>query len=789
MNIGGVTGLKIFIYCQHVWGLGHFFRILEIARALERHDVVLVTGGPEVAMPLPAHVRRYQLPILRMREDKKLVAHDGGSSEDVWPERIARLHDLFRAETPDVFLVELYPLGRKKFRRELDSLLAGIRCGRLPPCRVYCSVRDILVEKPDPRAYETRVCRDLNRWFDALLVHADPSLVTLDTTFGATAEIKIPVVYTGYVAAAPAEGFGPDAFRRQKGIAADEKLVVVSAGGGQSGYPLLTAALAAERRLRRSARVRMALFTGPYLCDTQWAELHTAAGPAATVRRFATDFAAWLAAADLSISMAGYNTCMNLLTAGVPALVWPFTGDREQPLRAAQLEAGGWLSVLSTEDLAPDRFAARIEKALSPDARPAASIDLEGAVNTARYIEAPRRSRKRRPPKSGMKVLVYCQHVLGLGHFFRTLEICRALADHDVILVAGGPDPPVDLPANVRLRRLPELVMDANFGNLHSPEGMSLEAIRDERRRRLRAALREEMPELFLIELYPIGRKAFRFELDPLLAEIGAGQLPACKVICSVRDILVEKEDTRRHETRAMTLLNRWFDALLVHADPDLVRLEETFGQMAALEIPVVYTGYVAAPAAEIPDRDAWRRLRGIDPECRLVLASAGGGAVGFDLLQAVARAVARLQSRYPIILQAFTGPFMPPQQSTALASLAGPVLRIERFSEDFSAWLQAADVSVSMAGYNTCMNILATRANALVYPFPQNREQGMRARRLAARGAVDILSPTDLRPERMAERLLEKFDRVPSPATIRLDGATQTAAWMESVVTGGGQA
>ncbi|MGD9251168.1 MAG: glycosyl transferase, partial [Desulfobacterales bacterium] len=114
-----------------------------------------------------------------------------------------------------------------------------------------------------------------------------------------------------------------------------------------------------------------------------------------------------------------------------------------------------------------------------------------------------------------MKLIVYCQHVLGVGHFFRTLEICRALAGHDIVLVSGGPPTPANLPANVRRRQLPELVMDRDFQNLHSPAGRRLETVRDERRRQLQAIFREEAPDAFLVELYPIGRKAFRFELDP----------------------------------------------------------------------------------------------------------------------------------------------------------------------------------------------------------------------------------------------------------------------------------
>ena len=382
-----------------------------------------------------------------------------------------------------------------------------------------------------------------------------------------------------------------------------------------------------------------------------------------------------------------------------------------------------------------------------------------------------------------MKLLVYCQHVLGVGHFFRTLEICRALAGHDIVLVSGGTPPPADLPANVRRRQLPELAMDRDFQNLHSPAGRNLETVRAERRRKLKAIFREEAPDVLLVELYPIGRKAFRFELDPLLAEISDGRLPACKVVCSVRDILVEKENAAKHESRAADILNRHFDALMVHADPRVVGLEETFGQLAAIRIPVVYTGFVAAKGDAVTDPAAWRRAQGVADDRRLVVASAGGGAVGFDLLDAVSQAVGRLQTRYPVVLQAFTGPFMDNAQAAELERRQTAAVRFDRFSEDFTTWLQAADAAVSMGGYNTCMNILTTRPPALVYPFAQNREQGLRARRLAARGALQILAHRDLEPERLAQRLAEIMGRSPSPTTIDIDGAACTARWLAGLV------
>ncbi|MCU0555785.1 MAG: glycosyl transferase, partial [Desulfobacterales bacterium] len=111
---------------------------------------------------------------------------------------------------------------------------------------------------------------------------------------------------------------------------------------------------------------------------------------------------------------------------------------------------------------------------------------------------------------------------------------------------------------------------------------------------------------------------------------------------------------------------------------------------------------------------------------------------------------------------------------------LAGAGCRIQRFTPDFVSYLAAADLSVSMAGYNTSMNILASRVPALVWPFPQNREQGLRAERLARRGALRVLAASDLQPDALAERMRQALDAGRAPASgIDLDGAAATAAWL----------
>ena len=48
--------MKIIFYCQYVWGMGHLFRSIELARALAGHEVILVAGGQEIDVRLPQHV-------------------------------------------------------------------------------------------------------------------------------------------------------------------------------------------------------------------------------------------------------------------------------------------------------------------------------------------------------------------------------------------------------------------------------------------------------------------------------------------------------------------------------------------------------------------------------------------------------------------------------------------------------------------------------------------------------------------------------------------------------------
>jgi predicted glycosyltransferase len=137
------------------------------------------------------------------------------------------------------------------------------------------------------------------------------------------------------------------------------------------------------------------------------------------------------------------------------------------------------------------------------------------------------------------KVLFYCQHVLGMGHFIRSMEIIRGLKDFAVRFCNGGENiPGFMLPPSVTVVNLPPLKSNADFTDIQVMDNLqNLAEIKEIRTRRLLDEFEQFKPDLVIIELFPFGRKKFAFELVPLLTRIRLAR-GKTKVVCSLRDIL-----------------------------------------------------------------------------------------------------------------------------------------------------------------------------------------------------------------------------------------------------------
>lgn len=363
-------------------------------------------------------------------------------------------------------------------------------------------------------------------------------------------------------------------------------------------------------------------------------------------------------------------------------------------------------------------------------------------------------------------LFIHVQHLLGIGHMERAFAVASACQDigFAVTLATGRRSCTDEKP--YRWVPLPDLrSADAGFSVLLDETGEpATDALWAERRDILLDGFRNAEPDLLLIEGFPFARRRFRSELLPLLS---LARQAGIATICSIRDILQPKSDQRR-VGECLDWANSLFDLVLVHGDPTLARLEESFPAADRLTTPVVYTGYVAKPDG--PDDGLSGRNE--------VIVSAGGGAVGATLFDS-ALAAARLPGAERWHWRLLVGRNMavdepgkaPPDHVT-----------IEPARPDFRAMLSRAAVSVSQAGYNTAVDLFASGAPAVLCPFADGgqQEQTMRAERMAAVMGATVLPEAGLTADALLAAVRGQAEQPrPSPSqstSMDLAGAERTA-------------
>src|SRR5207302_6139902 len=135
------------------------------------------------------------------------------------------------------------------------------------------------------------------------------------------------------------------------------------------GYPLMSTLVDALPEVDSVQPTVVVLVTGPFMPEAQRKALKTKAeNLPVRVRTVVREPMSYVAAADLVVGMAGYNTTVELLRVGTPALLVPRKGpSSEQRMRAQRFAARGWVSQLDPGELAPDQLATAMLEALSAD--------------------------------------------------------------------------------------------------------------------------------------------------------------------------------------------------------------------------------------------------------------------------------------------------------------------------------------------------------------------------------------------------------------------------------------
>ncbi len=479
-HVAADGAIRVLFYVQHLRGVGHLRRASVIARGLVAADeavhVTVVMGGPRVPAlveELRGHPRvtLAYLPQVFAADTQvwQLVDETGRRIDDAWmARRRDRLLQVYDDLEPDVVMIEMFPFGRRRFHFELEPLLDRCyddsqsegahrrRGGRRPV--ILSSVRDVLV-KPGKGAHAWAADK-IWTYFDKVLVHGDPAVIPFGDTFQNAAEIGEWLAYTGFVVtdavatrarAAQASGScgvparGVHAPPVSCGVSAAASSnrsggpVLVSAGGGESGDLML--------HLRAAVGVRAHPLCPPALRAVPWhvyvgwcvndaafqaCVAEFAAPPHVHVQRATPDFPALLLRCSLSISQGGYNTTLEVLAAGCPAVIIPVCAgaDNEQAVRAEAIAriAGGRICVTKASCLSSGPAAAEsaaadggggAAAAKAAAAAAAASafaygesapanltdkymVNMDGAAGTAEWVLGLARGRRRSAAVAGV---------------------------------------------------------------------------------------------------------------------------------------------------------------------------------------------------------------------------------------------------------------------------------------------------------------------------------------------------------------------------------------------------
>ena len=372
---------RILLYSHDTYGLGHLRRCLLIARRLSAlpgpPSVLLVTGSPRAqSFDLPPGCDTLKLPSATKTPQGTYRAR---SLETPLSRLVALRSELIRAAActfePDLVMIDHAPLG---MAGELRSLLGEVSRQRPRP-RVVLGLRDIIDD-----ADRVAASWDADQVWDALAGAYDRILVYGDATILTTAdELKLPtrlpgkVRFTGYLSGTARPPARPNG----------EPVVLVTAGGGGDGHHPLRAYADWLGSLPGPARFRSVVVTGPLLSSRRRREVEArfqAVPQPVEVVEFTDHMEDLMAQASAVIAMGGYNTVVEILASGVPALLFPrATPRREQLIRAERLAAVTALDYCAPDDdpvAAIDTFVGGLLSA-PPAAFP--SVDLHGLDQVA----------------------------------------------------------------------------------------------------------------------------------------------------------------------------------------------------------------------------------------------------------------------------------------------------------------------------------------------------------------------------------------------------------------------
>lgn len=362
--MSGAPIYNILMYSHDTYGLGHIRRTMAIAAHLNdaNTNVLILTGSPIAGrFPFPQQVDFVRIPgmIKKTNGDyqSSSIRIDMDQALSIRTNIILATAQTFR---PDLFIVDKEPHGLK---REVLPTLEWLRqCS--PQTTSILGLRDILDESEVVRQdwRDRDVYSSLSRLYDELWVYGNREIYDPIVEYQFPPEIHDKVVFTGYIPRQNLRAEIRKKVRKQYRIAEDETFVLVTTGGGGDGADMLDHFIAMHEHYSTSLPFKSLIVTGPFSPKAQREAIKRRGKPyGIQTIPFHPRLEELMKAADLVLSMGGYNTICEILTQGTPALIIPReTPRREQLIRAACLKEHNLLDYIPWNEVTPQLLLEKI---------------------------------------------------------------------------------------------------------------------------------------------------------------------------------------------------------------------------------------------------------------------------------------------------------------------------------------------------------------------------------------------------------------------------------------------
>ena len=365
---------------------------------------------------------------------------------------------------------------------------------------------------------------------------------------------------------------------------------------------------------------------------------------------------------------------------------------------------------------------------------------------------------------STYNILMYSHDTYGLGHIRRTMAIASHLLGPriNILILTGSPIAGrFSFGERIDFVRIPGMIKKTNDEYLPMSIKINPRHALDIRKNIITATAKTFQPHLFIVDKEPLGLKK---EVLPTLQWLRRCR-PDTRTILGLRDIMDDAETVKKdwREKKVYDHLEKLYSEIWIYGIQDFYDPIEEYEISDAISRKIHFTGYIPR---KIPGKDAVNKIKkelGLKSPEKLVVVTTGGGGDGYRVMDTYLATLESFSNQPPFKSVLITGPFMPKEERRDIFKRARRLgVRTYHFYRQMEKIFSAADIVVSMGGYNTLCEILGQGTISLVIPRETPRqEQIIRARAFHRQNLVDYISWSDFSADRLGQKL---FDLLENP-------------------------